>query len=94
MLKKTFVCEKQIHTNIYMNNGNPNNGNSKWSTVRCLTTYKLRLQKLVRRKADREDRHVTESELANQAIASYCRKEEKKLGMQEDVTGIMTGYDS
>jgi predicted transcriptional regulator len=53
----------------------------KSTTVRIYEKTKERLQKVVRKKAAREDRDVTEVELADQAVAEYLNKEEKKLGI-------------
>lgn len=56
----------------------------EWTTVRVLANEKVRLQRLTRRKANIEDRTVTEGELATIAIAAYCRKEEKRLGIKDE----------
>jgi predicted transcriptional regulator len=53
----------------------------KSTTVRIYEKTKERLQKVARKKAAREDRDVTEVELADQAVAEYLSKEEKKLGI-------------
>ena len=67
-----------------MNHNNTKN-KKKWSTVRISMLLKLRLQTVMRKKADREDRLVTERELATHAITTYCRKEEKKLGILKPI---------
>jgi len=54
----------------------------KHASIRVYTNTKMRLQKVVRKKADIEDRVIKEVELANKAIATYCKKEEKKLGIK------------
>lgn len=51
------------------------------TTVRILTDPKKRLQNVVREKAAKEKRDVTEMELASQAVNEFCKKEEKKLGI-------------
>jgi hypothetical protein len=54
---------------------------TKWSTVRVPMTEKLRLQKIVRKKSDLEDRTISECELVTRAVATLCTKEERKLGI-------------
>lgn len=51
------------------------------TTVRIWTEEKERLKKIARKVADKEDRDVTELELASEAISEYCNKREKKLGI-------------
>lgn len=59
-------------------------GNTKTqesTTVRIGREPKERLQKLARQKAAKENRDVSEMELANAAVEAYCSKEERKLGI-------------
>lgn len=51
------------------------------TTVRIAGKVKERLQKVVRRKSDREDRDVTEQELVSKAVLALCEVEERKLGI-------------
>lgn len=53
--------------------------NPKSLTVRVYTPTKLRLQKLIRKKAEHEDRPVTEIELVDKYVNSGLRNEERKL---------------
>lgn len=55
--------------------------NQESTTVRIGREPKERLQKLARNKAAKENRDVTEMELANEALEAYCTKEERKLGI-------------
>ena len=55
--------------------------NQESTTVRIWTDQKKRVQKLSRKKTDREDREVTECEIVSAAVDAYCAKEEKKLGI-------------
>jgi hypothetical protein len=58
-----------------------NTKTQKSTTVRIAGKVKKRLQKVARRKADVEEREVTEQELVNVAVDALCAKEEKKLGI-------------
>jgi hypothetical protein len=69
-----------METNIQT--GNTNTSEKKHASIRVYRNTKKRLQKVVREKAVIEDRVIKEVELANKAIASYCTKEEKKLGIK------------
>jgi hypothetical protein len=53
----------------------------KSTTVRIWTDPKKRLQDVVREKAARERRDVTEIELVSMAVDAFCKKEEKRLGI-------------
>lgn len=52
---------------------------TKSTTVRIYENTKERLQNVVRKKAAKEDREVTELELTDKAVNEYLSKEEKKL---------------
>jgi hypothetical protein len=51
------------------------------TTVRIWTDPKKRLQNVVREKAAKEKREVTEIELVSKAVDALCKREEKKLGI-------------
>lgn len=53
----------------------------KSTTVRIYENTKGRLQKVVRRRSDLEERDVTEVELADQALSKFLENEERRLGM-------------
>jgi hypothetical protein len=51
------------------------------TTVRIWTEPKKRLQDVVRKKAAKEGRDVTEQELVSKAVVALCEIEEKELGI-------------
>lgn len=53
----------------------------KYESVRIRPKQKEQLVKVMLEKALKEKRRVTEVELASSAIAAYCKKEERKLGI-------------
>lgn len=53
------------------------------TTVRIYKNPKARLQKVVRARALKENRNVTEAELASEAVEVFCAREERKLGITE-----------
>jgi hypothetical protein len=53
----------------------------KYESVRIWEEPKKRLEKVMHEKALKENRRVTEVELASAAIEDFCKKEEKKLGI-------------
>lgn len=58
----------------------------KSTTVRIYEEKKARLQKVARRKADQEDREVTEIELVDKALTDFLAHEEPKLGIKPKKT--------
>jgi hypothetical protein len=52
------------------------------TTVRIAADTKKRLEKVVRKMSDKQDRNVTELELADEAVTEFVEKFEKKLGIK------------
>jgi len=55
----------------------------KQTTVRIYEKTKGRLQKVIRKLADREDRNVSEIEIAEEIMSRELKKYERKLGILE-----------
>lgn len=63
-----------------MANESPKNSSS--AVVRIWREPKERLLKVIDRKSKKEGRPISEAESVSKAVEQYCRKEERKLGIQ------------